>query len=150
MYNDTITLFNRHKGSSGDMWYPTVISGVNLSIDKAAIVAKYGAEAKDNAVLNVKYHIVDSNKMVGDKIWCPPKEWSRQDEGMLQKTLTFADGQKFDFFYVGEWPDTEPISDNIHTDGFYNYMNAYYDYVFKITSVGGSYKLIPHFEIMGA
>lgn len=150
MYTDTVTLFNRHKSSSGDVWYPTVLSGVNLTIDKAAIVAKYGAESKDNAILNVRCLLRDGAKMVADKIWLPPKEWSRQEEEMLSKSLTFTSGQRSDFFYAGEWSDTEPISDNAYTDGFYNHMNSYYDYVFKITAVAGPYKLIPHFEVMGA
>lgn len=149
MYNDTITLFNRHKSSSGDMWYPTVLSSVNLNIDKAAIIAKYGTEAKDNAVLNVRYRMVDGNRAISDKIWLPPKEWSRQSEDMLRKSLTFADGQTFSFFYAGEWLDTEPISDNDYAEGFFNYAKCRYDYVFAITSVS-IYKAIPHFEIMGA
>ena len=149
MYNDTITLFNRHKSYSGDMWYSTVLSGVNLIIDKAAIIAKYGAEAKDNAVLNIKYQVVDGSRIIGGKIWLPPKEWGRQSEDMLCKTLTFADGQAFSFFYAGEWPDTEPISDNDYTEGFYNYIKSRYDYAFAITSVS-MYEVIPHFETMGA
>jgi hypothetical protein len=79
-----------------------------------------------------------------------PKEWKKQTNDVLSESLTFADGQDFDFFYVGEWKDTKPITDEAYgVDGFYNYMNRLYDYVFAITAVG-SYSVIPHLEIMGA
>ena len=150
MYNDTVTLFNRCKSSEGDTWYPAILTGVNLNMDKAAIVAKYGAESQNKAVLNIRYQIVDGNKMVGDKKWLPPKEWSRQVSESLADLITFADGQLFDFFYVGDWGNEELIADDAYgVDGFYNYMNKQYDYVFAITSVGGPYSAIPHFEILG-
>ena len=54
MFADVITVFNSYKDSFKNVtWYPTVIHGVNLLIDKAAIMAKYGAESKDNAILNI-------------------------------------------------------------------------------------------------
>lgn len=149
MYSGTVTLFNRYKSRLGDMWYPTVIHGVNIQIDKAAIIAKYGAESKDNAILNVKYHILDNTKMVGNKPYFPPKEWERQTNDKLPETITFASGVDFDFFMLGEYPTTEPISDDDYIDGFYDYVNDEYDFVFAITSVA-QYSAIPHFEIMGA
>ena len=149
MYSGTVTLFNRYKSRLGDMWYPTIIHGVNIQIDKAAIIAKYGAESKDNAILNVKYHIVDSNVMVGNKPYFPPKEWDRQTNDKLPETITVASGVDFDFFMLGEYPTIEPISDDDYIDGFYDYVNDEYDFVFAITSVA-QYSAIPHFEIMGA
>lgn len=152
MYNDTVTLFCQYKDQRKNItWYPTILRNVNLNKDKAAIIAQYGAESQDNAVLNVRCHITDGKIMVGNKIWLPPKEWDRQTNDLLSSSLTFTDGQEFDFFYEGEWPDENPIGDDEYgIDGFYNYMNRYYDYVFAITSVGGPYSVIPHFEIMGA
>ena len=45
MYSDVITVFNSYEDSFKNVtWYPSVIKGVNLLIDKSAIVAKYGAE----------------------------------------------------------------------------------------------------------
>lgn len=149
MYSGTVTLFNRYKSRLGDMWYPTVIHGVNIQIDKAAIIAKYGVESKDNAILNVKYHIVDSNVMVGNKPYFPPKEWERQTNDKLADSITFTSGTDFDFFMLGEYPTIEPISDDDYIDGFYDYVNDEYDFVFAITSVA-QYSAIPHFEIMGA
>ncbi len=152
MYSDKITLFNYYKSRLGDMWYPTVIDGVNLLIDKAAIVAKYGAESKDNAILNIHYQTVDGNIMVADKPYLPPKEWERQTNDKLADSLTFTSGTDFDFFMLGEYPTTEPIADDDFDNdgGFYNYMNDNYDFVFAITSVGGPYTTIPTFQIMGA
>lgn len=141
MYNDTITLFNRYKSSSGDIWYPTVIHNVNLIVDKSSLIAKYGAESKDNASLNIRY---SGDCIVEEKKWMPPKEWRKQHS---EKTLTFSDGQSFDFFYVGEWEDITPIADDDYQDGFYDYMNSNYDYVFVISSVA-KYSVIPHFEIL--
>lgn len=149
MYSDTITLFNRYESRLGDMWYPTVIKGVNLNIDKAAIIAKYGAESKDNAVLNIRYKVADGNVVIADKVYLPPKEWDRQTNDKLTESLTFTSGKDFDFFMLGEYESTEPIADDDYIDGLYNYVNDNYDYVFAITSVA-QYSVIPHFEIMGA
>ena len=149
MYSDKITLFNHYKSRLGDMWYPTVIDGVNLLIDKAAIVAKYGAESKDNALLNIHYQTVDKQIMVDGKPYLPPKEWSHQTNDKLPESITFASGKDFDFFMLGEYESKEPIADDDYIDGFYNYINDEYDYVFAVTSVA-KYTAIPHFEIMGA
>ena len=148
MYNETITLFNRYSNREGDSWYPTVIRGVNLNIDRAAIIAKYGGQSADSAVLNVHYLLEDGNKIVANKPWLPPKAWEEQTNDELGTSLTFKGGNAFDFFYVGEWSDTAPISDGDYNEGFYTYMNKRYDYVFAITSVG-MYTVIPHFEILG-
>lgn len=148
MYNDTVTLFCRYESRLGDTWYPTILHDVNLNMDKAAIISKYGTESQDNVALNVRYQIHDGKKMVGDKQWLPPKEWDRQTNDLLSSSLTFTGGQTFDFFYVGEWPDENPISDDEYLNGFFDYMNKKHDYIFAITSVG-IYSVIPHFEIMG-
>lgn len=149
MYSDKVTIFNRYESRLGDMWYPTVIDGANLLVDKAAIIAKYGAESKDNAVLNIRYQMVEGKVMLADKPYLPPKEWERQTNDLLPKSITFTSGTDFDFFMLGEYHATEPIKDDDFDDGFYNYVNDEYDYVFAVTSVA-KYTAIPHFEIMGA
>lgn len=151
MDDKTITLFNRYVDSFGSItWYPTVLHGVNLLIDKAAIIAKYGAESKDKAVLNVRCHLADGKMMVGDKPYLPPKEWEMQTNNLLPSSLTFTDGNEFDFFILGDYGSTAPILDDNYRNGFYNEINRERDYVFAISSVGGPYSVIPHFEIMGA
>lgn len=149
MFDKTITLFNHYKSRLGDMWYTTVIHNANLLIDKAAIIAKYGAESNDNAILNIHYDLVDGQIMVDGKPYLPPKEWSHQTNDKLPESITFTSGKDFDFFMLGEYESTEPIADDNYVDGFYNYINDEYDYVFAVTSVA-KYTAIPHFEIMGA
>lgn len=142
MYQDTITLFNRVPGgNTGDSFYPTVIKGVNLNIDRAAIMAKYGSEAQDNAVLHIRYQMDGENIMVAGKPWMPPKAWDKTGN-----SITFnPDG---DFFILGEWTGGV-VSDSDHgPDGFYTKMNRERDYVFAVSSVA-RYSVIPHFEIMG-
>lgn len=144
-------MFNRYVDSFGSItWYPTVIHGVNLLIDKAAIIAKYGAESKDKAVLNVRYYLADGKMMVGDKPYLPPKEWEMQTNNLLPLSVTFTDGNEFDFFILGDYGSTAPILDDNFRNGFYNEINRERDYVFSISSVGGPYSTIAHFEIMGA
>lgn len=147
MYADTITLFNRYESRLGDTWYPTVLHGVDLNVDRASIIAKYGEGSADNAILHIKYSVADGVKTVGGKKYLPPKEWDKQTNDLLPDSLTFTSGQAFDFFYAGEWPSADPISDDSYLDGFYDYMSSRYDYVYAITSVA-EYSVIPHFEIM--
>ena len=149
MYKDTVTLFNRYTTKDRKIiWYPTVLRGVNLNVDKASIVAKYGTNSQDNAVLNVKYHSGDDTIMVGNKKYLLPKEWNRQAEDTLTESLTFTAGtQEFDFFYVGEWESEEPIADSDYSSNFYSYMKKTHDEVFAITSVA-KYSVIPHFEVV--
>ena len=148
MYTDTITLFNRHKSSSGEIWYPSVLRNVNLNMDKASIVAKFGAESKNRAVLGIMYKAEADKKLIGDKTWLPPKEWQRQNQDLLDKSLTFTSGQQFDFFFVGEFESDKPIIDDDFNDGFYNYMKSKYDFVFAVEEAS-FFSVIPHFEIIG-
>ena len=67
MYSDTVTIFNRYESRLGDMWYPTVLRGVNFMSDRSAIVQKYGEQSKDNAVVNVRYENVNGKVFVVEK-----------------------------------------------------------------------------------
>ena len=78
-------------------------------------------------------------------MWIPPKEWKGQINNALEDTITFSDES---FFWEGEWTGGTVI-DSDYLSGFYQYMNQNKDNVFKITSAGGPYTLIPHFEILG-
>ena len=147
MYSDTVTIFNRYESRLGDMWYPTVLRGVNFMADRSAIVQKYGEQSKDNAVINVHYENVGCKSFVDGKEYLQPKEWDRQTNDRLSDTITFTPGEKFDFFYLGEYSE-EPISDDDYMEGFYDFMNSTYDGVYAITSVA-KLDLIPHFEITG-
>lgn len=142
MYQDTVTVFNR----CGDMWYPTVLHGVDLNVDKAAIFSRYGAQSKVKAILHIK-----SDRQflfVGDsgKVYLTPKQWRQTDAKTV--SITFADGEKFDFFMEGEWPDEEPVNDDSYATGFYDHMDRTRDGVYAINSVS-RFSVIPHFEITG-
>lgn len=149
MYTDTITLFNRKSGKTGDTWYPSVLHNAHLNVSKATIIAKYGTDSKDSAVLNIRYKQDGENKLVGEKLWLPPKQWSAQ--ATPENALTFTGGTQFDFFWWGEWPNELPVFDDDYAaDGdFYTFMNRTQDLVFAVSSVEGPYSMIPHFEILG-
>ena len=150
VYGDTVTLFNRyHSRVDGGTWYPTVLHGVDLNVDKAAILATYGAESEDNAKLHVRYRKRNGGIYVANKPYLLPKEWDRQTNDQLPTSLTFTGGADFDFFYVGEWEGGVVTDDDYpaYPDGFYGYMNERFDLVFAITSVA-MYSASPHFEIM--
>lgn len=148
MFTQTITVFNRYHNSKGDTWYPHILDNVEVNVDKASIVAKYGIETSDTAGLHVRYDNKDGQIYVNGLRYLPPKEWAKQVNDDLGNTITFNDdAQNGDFFIIGEYPDLTPILDEDFKKGFYNELNTKLDYCYSITSVG-IYKLIPHFEIM--
>lgn len=151
MYDTTITLFNRKEGDEGDTWYPSVLRNVNLNTDRAAIMERYGAEAADAAQLHIRCKKENEEILVGTKLWKPPKEWEKLLDH--SKAITFTPGDRFDFFWIGDWGNEDQVYDSDYTgtanSGFYAYMNKNYDFVFAISSVGGPYSVIPHFEILG-
>lgn len=153
MYSDTITLFNRRKEENGVVWYPTILHGVDLNADRGAIIAKYGEQSTDTASLHVKFSTSEEGDVIighdGErneirKKYHSPKRWRSLED--FSGTITFQDGNDFDFFAAGAWAD-EPIPDLNYVDGLYAYMNKKYDHVYAITSVA-KYSVIPHFEIL--
>lgn len=148
MYTNTVTIFNKYKTAQGITWYPTVLHNVNLNIDKGANVAKTGLESADTAKLHVRYVLADGAITIAGKPYKGPKEWAAQAADKSSGSLTFTGGT--DFFIRGEYDET-PVNDadQAYKNGFYDYINKTHDDVFLITTVGGPYKLIPHFEIGG-
>lgn len=151
MYQDTVTIFNRYVSNAGDMWFPKMLKKVDLNIDKASVVRRYGENTADSAILHIAYlnkegitSIYADNEK--EFVYKKPKEWEKQTNDLLSETITFNDGLKFDFMFAGEWPDLTPINDNEYINGFYNFMNKNYDDVYAITSVS-KFSVIPHFEI---
>ena len=152
MYDKTVTVFNKFVNAQRKIyWYPHVITGVDLVVNKAANQAKTGLQDADKANLHVKYTLIDDAKIIGKLRWLPPKEWRAQDVSQLQESITFTDGD--DFFVQGDYPESV-IADadyerGIEYSGFYDFLNRNHDNVFMISNVGGPYALIPHFEIGG-
>ena len=141
IYSDTVTLFNKKLVDrfQGPIWYPTVLKNVNLSTDRAVIVAQYGQESSDKAVLNVRYTKIGDEITVAGKPYMEPKEWDQTED-----SITFAHG---DFFWEGEWGGGI-VEDINYTGGFYAYMNEKHDNVFLVTGAA-RLSVIPHFEIVG-
>lgn len=143
MYTDTVTIFNKYKTAQGITWYPTVLHNVDLNTDKGANVAKTGLESADTAKLHVRYRKADGVVLIAVKPYKRPKEWAAQTDPA--GTITFASG---DLFMRSGYQEI-PINDADYAKGFQDYINKTYDDVYLITTVGGPYKLIPHFEIGG-
>lgn len=116
----------------------------------------YGPDSTDNAQLHIPFVDKDGKRVVVDASgkelpWLPPKEWRQQVNDLLDDSITF--NPTTDFFMAGAWDGEGPVDDSDYTDrryeGFYAFMNAEKDFVYLISSVGGPYKVIPHFEILG-
>lgn len=148
MYNNAVTIFNKSGNEkTGFVWYPTVIMGVDLLIDKSVGMAKTGLSDANKANLHIRYCNVDGRVIIDAKPYILPKAWGSQGDELKTATITFNEGE--DFFIEGEYsPDVVRDDDIMHTNGFFAYMKAKYDNVFKINTVG-KYSLIPHFEIGG-
>ncbi len=146
IYNDTITIFNRKKGQEGDVWYPTVIEGVQLSVERVQAAAGYGWKQTGETVALIPYVPLDGALTVKGKIYLPPKVWQKADEPELY--VTFAQGEDFDFFVPGAWPEDEPVTDGTWPEGFYEHLCRERDGVWAVGSVH-RYGALPHFEIVG-
>lgn len=133
-----------------------MLSGVYLETDRGQIMKLYGPDSTDNAQLHIPYVYKDGKRVVVDASgkelpWLPPKEWRKQVNDLLDDSITF--NPTTDFFMAGAWDGDGPVDDADYTDrryeGFYAFMNAEKDFVYLISSVGGPYKVIPHFELLG-
>lgn len=154
MYNAIITVFNYYESTGMSIWYPHILTCVDVNVGKGWMLKKYGTDNSDNAELHISYTMNGEQKLIRDSSgkaipWIPPKQWRQQESNLLEDTITFGLN---DFFWLGEWGGGK-INDKDYQDrryhGFYSYMNDLYDYVYLISTVSGPYSLIPHFEIMG-
>lgn len=156
MYNDHVTVFNFYESpTTGEItWYPHSLQMCDLITDRGAITKKYGQDSTDTAQLHIRlYDEVDAGDicvLTSGGAYLPylsPKEWKKQTNDKLAESITFSDK---DFFIKGIWIGRDsPVSDDDYRGGFYQHVNNLNDNVFKISSVGGPYTVIPHFEILG-
>ena len=152
MHDKTVTVFNFYSSKTAGLsyWYPHILSCVDLITDHGAMLKKYGPDSTDNAALHIAY-TPDGDKVMVQRSdgaavpWLPPKAWAAQVNDDLPDSITFGPE---DFFWQGEWTGGMVVDDD-YRNGFYQYMNSNRDNVYKITSVGGPYTVIPHFEILG-
>lgn len=156
MYSDKVTIFNFYESGAASIWYPYVLSGVHLETDRGQIIKKYGPASADNSLLHIPFTVKGEKILITDAskrkiLWLPPKAWKKQSEDLLSESITF--NPTTDFFIAETWDGGSPINDNDYTDrrseGFYAHMNAERDFIYRISSVGGPYTVIPHFEILG-
>ena len=156
MYNDHVTVFNFYESpTTGEItWYPHSLQTCDLITDRGAITKKYGQDSTDTAQLHIRlYDEVDAGDICvltsgGSYLpYLSPKEWKKQTNDKLAESITFSDK---DFFIKGIWIGRDsPVSDDDYRGGFYQHVNNINDNVFKISSVGGPYTVIQHFEILG-
>ena len=152
MHDKTVTVFNFYSSKTAGLsyWYPHILSCVDLITDHGAMLKKYGPDSTDNAALHIAY-TPDGDKVMVQRSdgaavpWLPPKAWAAQVNDDLPGSITFGPE---DFFWQGECTGGMVVDDD-YRNGFYQYMNSNRDNVYKITSVGGPYTVIPHFEILG-
>ena len=146
MYRDTVTLFNLHKG----VWRASVLRGVDLNADRAAIIAKYGADCKDRARLHIRYPLPDGVVTVRSHgtgyVVLEPRQYAGEEGTIAFRPA--STGEVVDFFLVGEWEGEPAVEDAEYENGFYDYMNGTRDGVYTITEAA-RYSVIPHFEITG-
>lgn len=143
MYQNTITLFNFHKAT--ELWYPSVISGVDLIACKAKNTAKEGDINGDT--VDVIIHCTTDKTVQtseGVKSYIGVKAYAVCDTP--SEHITFA--PECDFIYDGVLTDLTPVSDGYYDSGLYHELNEKLDGVYMISSAT-FYSLLTHFEIGG-
>ena len=148
LYRDTVTLFNRFVDDSGNIsWIPTVLNGTHFVVSKSVLVATYGENSSDSAMLNVPYQLINGKVMIGRKKYLPPKQYSKLDIDSAMKSITFTAGLDFDFIFGDIWPQSSPIADADYKTGFFQYMKTNFEDVYAITDTP-KYNVIKKFAIV--
>lgn len=135
--NKTVTLFNRsfNAETEEEIYYPTLLEGVDLVETKGANVSKSGMDSADAAKLFVC--IDDVNKT-----YMEPKAWDALTEDEKKNYITFHSTE--DFFVKGD----QTAVDLPETDA-YEWMRNNFDDVYKVTNIDKYEDILPHFEIGG-
>lgn len=136
-YDDTVTLYNKSidKQTGRELWYPTLLENVSLVIKKSTNVDKNGMNDKDVAKL-----FVNAGSL--PKPYIKPIVWKNMQAGDKAAYVTFTPAE--DFFVEGDTTDAD-----IPEQGFYEWMRAHHDNVFKVTAADWYKKIMPHFEVGG-
>ena len=135
--NKTVTLFNRsfNAETEEEIYYPTLLEGVDLVETKGANVSKSGMDSADAAKLFV---------WIGDvnKTYMEPKAWDALTEDEKKNYITFHSTE--DFFVKGD----QAAVDLPETDA-YEWMRNNFDDVYKVTNIDKYEDILPHFEVGG-
>lgn len=143
MYQNTITVFNFHKGTG--FWYPSIITGADLLPAKSSNHTTDGMNSAD--AVDIIVHCTAEKVIAtesGDKSYTGPKEYAKCENPAERITFT----PESDFIYDGAWPDLAPINDDEYDEGLYHALNEEHDGIYLISSAA-FYGLLPHFEIGG-
>ena len=135
--NKTVTLFNRsfNAETEEEIYYPTLLEGVDLVETKGANVSKSGMDSADAAKLFV---------CIGDvnKTYMEPKAWDALTKDEKKNYITFHSTE--DFFVKGD----QAAVDLPETDA-YEWMRNNFDDVYKVTNIDKYEDILPHFEVGG-
>ena len=142
MFEDTVTVFSRREG----LWYPTAVKGVHVEVTAAAEPAAYGGRRADSVTVLVPYIQREGAAVIAGKTYLPPKSWEGTDDPAGH--ITFATGERFGFFLLGEWEGAAPVKDEDWPEGFFAMMDRERDGVYAIASAR-RFRALPHFEIVG-
>jgi len=149
MYSEVITLFNHHSDRLGDAWYPHLLTNVDLIVDRASVIAKYGPETSSSAKLHIKYDSDGNNLSINGIPYINPKEWHNLTTDERKEYITFnSDGINADFFVIGDAGYTEPIFDDASAQNSLIERISKEKDTYTIVTVSEPYKVIKHFEIM--
>lgn len=144
MFKDTITVFNFHEHTR--LWYPSIIEYADVKSVLSKTSTQNAGTTNNDATAFLIHCSAD--KIIKckhtQKQYLKPKEYS--ESGNPDKYITFNPEQ--DFIVVGEWDNTDAISDSDFSNGLYNAVNNKFDDVCLICSVA-YFGLLPHFEIEG-
>lgn len=143
MYQNTITVFNYHEATK--LWYPSIISGVDLIASKTNNATTKGLNNGDT--VDIIIHCTPDKKIKTSK-----GVKSYLNVNAYAKCSTPADCMTFrpekDFIYDEVWPEILPINGDDYDSGLYNELNEKHDGIYMISSAA-YYGLLPHFEIGG-
>lgn len=142
MYDQTINLYCLNGGT----WRKATISGVDVGVAKATGPTTQGERNADGVILLVncaadKSIITRDNRTLR---YLERKAYAASAAPASAYTFTEPS-----FFIVGDTTLPDTAVDDDYDEGFYSYVNAYYDHVYRVTSASW-YGLLPHFEVGGA
>lgn len=148
MYSESITLFNHYSDRLGETWYPHVLKNVDLIVDRASIVAKYGNESSSSAKLHVKYEDGEGIHINGVP-YLGLVEWKKLTTEERAEYITFnTDTEAPDFFVLGEVEADKIIFDSAESMTTLLQRMAKEQEVYILTTASAPYKVIKHFEIL--
>lgn len=131
----TTTIFNREWDDENEreIWHSTALVNTNLVLTQGLNISKSGVEEADTAKL-----FVDPAEQA--KEYKKPKEYA----GLPDKSNVYTFDAEHDFFVAGD-----VTSEESQETGFFEYMKAKYDDIYRVTTVDEYKDVMPHIEVGG-